>query len=99
MTSGYEYGVYGRVASGKSTFLLSLFGETEVMTQGNDMRQYGYAYCPQIPFLHEGSVRDNTLFGSALSKKKLHRVIQGCSLGEDELPPDTDVGKSGGKQT
>ncbi len=99
LSPGCVYGVYGRVASGKSTFLLSLLGETELVERGSShMERRACAYCPQRPYLHEGTVQENILFGSALREKKLRRVFRGCSLSDEELPLDTDTGRSGGNQ-
>ena len=95
MDAGSVYGVYGRVASGKSTFLLSLIGETDSQQQ---QLCHSFAYCQQKPFLHEGTVEDNILFGSLKNDERLRRVIEGCALGESELPLETNVGKSGGNQ-
>ncbi|KAK5991347.1 ABC transporter FGM5 [Cladobotryum mycophilum] len=93
--------VIGPVASGKSTFSKALLGETPVargkVTMGSDFRKVGY--CDQVPFLWNGTVKDNVIGFSDLDEKRYKAVIEATMLTRDlSLLPkgdQTKVGSSG----
>ena len=57
------------------------------------------AYCQQVPWVMQASVRDNILFGAALQPKRYAAVLDACALGQDiaELPSGdaTELGERG----
>lgn len=53
----------GRIGSGKTTFLLSLLNEIRYST-GSLKISGSIAYVEQEPYVFEGTVKDNIIFGS-----------------------------------
>ncbi|PYI28858.1 P-loop containing nucleoside triphosphate hydrolase protein [Aspergillus indologenus CBS 114.80] len=90
--------IMGPVSAGKTTLLESVLGETVV--------DYGYihtprvptAYCSQVPWLVEGSVRDNIIGPMGMQPAWYHQVLWMCGVSED-IPalPDGDLTRVGGQ--
>ncbi|KAJ7666509.1 P-loop containing nucleoside triphosphate hydrolase protein [Mycena rosella] len=99
--------IIGRVASGKSTLLATLLGETDILSGRAffppEFRR-GIAYCSQNPWLQGSlSVRDNIVFASAMDQDWYARVLSACALETDfGLTPGGDLvlarGLSGGQK-
>ncbi|KAJ7047849.1 P-loop containing nucleoside triphosphate hydrolase protein [Mycena alexandri] len=100
--------VIGRVASGKSTLLAALLGETNILA-GRVFFPLAFrgaiAYCSQSPWIQGSlSVRQNVLFAaSAMEQTWYERVITACALDIDlALMPEGDStlarGLSGGQK-
>jgi ABC-type multidrug transport system ATPase subunit len=99
--------VIGRVASGKTTFIEALLGETTIsaghISYPPQFRR-GIAYCSQVPWLQGSlSVRDNILFASPMDPEWYDRVISACGLATDlNAKPGGDLalarGLSGGQK-
>ncbi|XP_055589731.1 ATP-binding cassette sub-family C member Sur isoform X2 [Uranotaenia lowii] len=92
--------IVGRSGSGKSSLLAALLKEInhlsgEVCWSNNS----SFAYVPQRPWLLNGTVRDNILFGEPFRPKRYRRVLQACALEPDiQLMPDadwTEIGERG----
>ncbi|KAJ6567387.1 P-loop containing nucleoside triphosphate hydrolase protein [Mycena vulgaris] len=85
--------IIGRVASGKSTLLATILGETNIVSghvSSPPGFRRGIAYCSQNPWLQGSlSVRDNILFGATMDQAWYKRVISACAL-------ETDFGLNGG---
>ncbi|KAF7330867.1 P-loop containing nucleoside triphosphate hydrolase protein [Mycena venus] len=85
--------VIGRVASGKSTLLAALLGETNILAGRVSFPtafRRGIGYCSQSPWIQGSlSVRDNVLFASAMDQGWYERVIAACAL-------DVDLGSMAG---
>eukprot|EP01083_Nonionella_stella_P293563 998397_1 len=110
-------GIIGRVGSGKTTLLLSILGELLVHneTDGDAHDQQGdvcisgtIGYASQAPWIFNGSVKENILFGTKYDHEWYHQVIHACALDIDldELPhrDETIIGErginlSGGQKT
>ncbi|KAF8146938.1 P-loop containing nucleoside triphosphate hydrolase protein [Mycena galopus ATCC 62051] len=79
--------VIGRVASGKTTLLATLLGETNVTAGRVHLPtpfRRGIAYCSQVPWIQGSlSVRENILFASALDRDWYERVLAACALEVD----------------
>lgn len=93
--------VYGRVASGKTSFLYGILNEIGFMERGvNTFTKESVSFCSEQPFLHEGTVLSNILFGQRYFPDRLNSILQGCCLLHDltEMSDGerTDVGKGGG---
>ena len=74
--------ILGPVGGGKTSFLHSLMNELE----GSEklIRSNGrIAYVPQLPWILNGSVRDNITFGSTENELFYRNSIAACSLEED----------------
>ena len=99
--------VCGRVASGKSTLLAGLLGETlaEALpspgggSPGPLSLRSGCSFAAQTAFLLSSSVRDNILFGLPFHEGRYRRAVWAACLAEDlrELPAGdaTAVGEEG----
>ncbi|KAJ7179600.1 P-loop containing nucleoside triphosphate hydrolase protein [Mycena filopes] len=79
--------VIGRVASGKSTLLAALLGETTIV-QGRVSFPPAFrgaiAYCSQSPWIQGSlSVRQNILFAADMDQAWYERVIAACALDVD----------------
>jgi ATP-binding cassette subfamily C (CFTR/MRP) protein 10 len=71
--------VIGPVSSGKSVFMRALAGECAVAS-GSLAMHANVSYSSQEPFLFDGSVLENILFGSKLNLKILNQVAASCGL-------------------
>lgn len=73
--------ITGPIGCGKSTFLrglLSLNGQQEDPYPSQDI-----AYCPQTPWIYDGSIRDNITGQSDFDLPWYHAVIGSCELDVD----------------
>ncbi|GAA6016243.1 hypothetical protein JCM10207_000442 [Rhodosporidiobolus poonsookiae] len=90
--------VSGPTGSGKSSILLGLLGELEVIS-GSVELPASLSYAAQHPWLESLSVRDNILFGYVADEKRYRAVIKACALERDlEILPEGDrtfVGERG----
>jgi ATP-binding cassette, subfamily C (CFTR/MRP), member 1 len=91
--------VVGPVASGKSTFLKSLAGETRRLGGSVACMSPRLAYCDQEPWILNLSIGENILGGEDLDQMYYERVVRACQLEEDfrALPEgdETVVGSAG----
>lgn len=74
--------ISGPLGSGKSTFLCSLIGDVRQL-DSNIKISGTIAYCPQVPVLIHGTVRDNILFGLPYDPSFYQRVIDATALSID----------------
>jgi len=74
--------VVGGVASGKSTSLLGLLGEVKLVS-GAVRHQTLMSYCPQLPIIHVGTIRDNILMNTKMDLDRYNTVLEGCRLLHD----------------
>ncbi|XRM42747.1 hypothetical protein ABZX51_005956 [Aspergillus tubingensis] len=73
----------GPVGSGKSTLLCSLLGETVIKSGDVRVADHQMAYCSQVPFIINDTVRQNITFGSPFDPKWYEFAIWACGLKED----------------
>ncbi|POR31354.1 Uncharacterized protein TPAR_08439 [Tolypocladium paradoxum] len=91
--------IIGPVASGKSTLLATLLGETTLtrgfMTKGLS----GVAFCPQTPWIVNDTIRRNIIGDSVFDEKWYNFSVDCCSLRGDlaRLPQadQSNVGSNG----
>ena len=74
--------VVGPVSSGKSVFLRALACECAVAS-GSFEPLANISYSSQEPFLFDGTVLDNILFGATLNGNVLNQVTASCGLDRD----------------
>lgn len=95
---GKLYGIFGKVGSGKSSFLYSLIGETPKYI-GKIFKTELIALVEQEPFILEGTVRENILFYRPLNKLLYQKVLYSCCLEEDLMNlndyDQTQIGEKG----
>lgn len=73
----------GPVGSGKSTILKCLLGELPGFEGNVDISSLGVAYCDQIPWLPNGSVRDLITCRLDFEEQWYRTVVKACALEED----------------
>ncbi|PHH80441.1 hypothetical protein CDD82_1740 [Ophiocordyceps australis] len=76
--------VFGHPGCGKSSLLLALFGEMELVAQPSDSRSSA-AYCSQQPWIQDETIRDNITFGLPFVYQRYKYVLEAVKLIE-ELP-------------
>ncbi|KAF5553404.1 Canalicular multispecific organic anion transporter 2 [Fusarium napiforme] len=88
----------GRVGCGKSSLLKAIIGEL-IPAEGTVKAEDSLAYCDQVPWLRNTTVRGNILGQSPMDDKWLSIVLHACALEEDlhQLPQgqETIVGSGG----
>lgn len=95
--------IVGRVGSGKSTFIRLLLGELETFEENDKPSNIeiagSVAYVPQSPWILNGTVKENILFGCKFDREFYEKTIDACQLVPDfESLPDGDhttVGEKG----
>lgn len=90
--------VVGRVGSGKSAFIQSLLGDL-YRVKGFASVHGSVAYVSQVPWIMNGTVKDNILFGHKFDAEFYDLTIKACALTIDlSILPDGDqtmVGEKG----
>jgi len=74
--------VCGPVGAGKSTLISGLLGEVPQLA-GRVELLGTVGYCAQIPWIMQGTVRDNILCGVTFDSAKFEAVIKACALETD----------------
>lgn len=90
--------VVGRVGSGKTSLLMSILGNIQ-KTKGSVKVAGSIGYVAQNPWIFNGSVRENILFGLKYDEELYSETIAACALKDDlAILPDGDatvVGEKG----
>ncbi|KAG5781755.1 hypothetical protein H9Q73_004573 [Fusarium xylarioides] len=88
----------GRVGCGKSSLLKAIIGEL-IPSEGTVKAEDSLAYCDQVPWLRNTTIRENVVGLSPTDDKWLSVVLHACALEEDlhQLPQgqETIVGSGG----
>ena len=94
--------IVGEVASGKSTLLKSILGETILLSDKSSSwnRINGsVSYMPSTPWLRNCSVCDNILMGREYNEERMNHIIDICQLQQDILVfsdgLQTEIGERG----
>ncbi|EFJ20476.1 hypothetical protein SELMODRAFT_108621 [Selaginella moellendorffii] len=74
--------VVGTVGSGKSSFLACILGEMDKVS-GTVKVSGRAAYVSQCPWIQNGTIRDNILFGNAMNLQRYRQTLQVCCLQAD----------------
>jgi ATP-binding cassette subfamily C (CFTR/MRP) protein 1 len=88
---GETIAVVGPVGSGKSTLLSAMLGELSASPGSRDLLQNPtpvcvdgtVAYCAQQPWIRNGLLKENVLFGSALNTSKYREAIRVSAMESD----------------
>ena len=75
--------ILGPVGSGKSTILKCLLGELPGFEGNVDISSLGVAYCDQLPWLPNGTVRDLITCRLDFDEQWYQTVIKACALEAD----------------
>ncbi|KAK9316859.1 P-loop containing nucleoside triphosphate hydrolase protein [Lipomyces starkeyi] len=90
--------IVGRVGAGKSALLQALLGDL-YRESGNVTVRGHVAYCSQVPWIMNATVKDNILFGKRFHADFYEKTVRACALTEDfAVLPDGDetiVGEKG----
>ncbi|ANB12248.1 ATP-binding cassette glutathione S-conjugate transporter YCF1 [Sugiyamaella lignohabitans] len=95
---GSLFCIVGKVGAGKTSFLKALLGDL-YRKQGSVTVKGSIAYVAQDPWLVNGTVKDNILFGCRYDPEFYQKTIEACALVSDlEILPDgdnTEIGERG----
>ena len=106
MNNGDTVSVIGRVGSGKSSLLLSLVNELDIIRGGFEVNG-SCAYVPQEPWIVSTSIRDNITYGRPWDEAWYDRVVSSCCLefdlsqlpdGDQTVVGDRGITLSGGQK-
>ncbi|KAL7585144.1 hypothetical protein Lser_V15G41587 [Lactuca serriola] len=90
--------IVGTVGSGKSSLLASVLGEMPKIS-GKVKVSGSTAYVAQTPWIQNGTIQENILFGSPMDRHKYKKVIRTCCLEKDlemmEFGDRTEIGERG----
>ncbi|XP_053667782.1 probable multidrug resistance-associated protein lethal(2)03659 [Anopheles marshallii] len=90
--------IIGSIGAGKSTLLNMIIGE-QCATEGQVTVNGTISYCPQNPWLFEGTIKQNVIFLEQYDEKRYRTVLSVCALERDiEIWPHGDqtmVGERG----
>ncbi|KAM3495136.1 hypothetical protein MY3957_001558 [Beauveria namnaoensis] len=95
--------IVGRTGSGKTTLLESILAETADLGGCTERRFISAAYCSQVPWLVNGTLKSNITYGSSASADEewYQTVLAACGLENDIqnlVAGDlTEIGDSGSK--
>ncbi|XP_071784244.1 ATP-binding cassette sub-family C member 9-like [Asterias amurensis] len=93
--------IIGPVGSGKSSLAQAILGEMKTLSGSVKLKKKKntIAYAAQKPWLINGSLRENILFGQPYHAKRYHKVLKACALQADidVLPAGdlTEIGEKG----
>ncbi|XP_065292076.1 ATP-binding cassette sub-family C member 2-like [Dermacentor albipictus] len=95
---GALIGVVGFVGSGKSSLLAAILGDMHLI-KGDVTCRGRIAFAPQLPVLHNMTIRDNIVYGQSMDAAFYERVVQSCQLMNDfnrmQSGDMTEVGEKG----
>ncbi|POR36613.1 Uncharacterized protein TPAR_03195 [Tolypocladium paradoxum] len=98
ITPGFT-AIIGPVASGKSTLLAAIIGETILKGGSTTQGLTGVAFCSQTPWITDDTIRRNITGGLDFDEKWYDFTINSCCLQEDlqRLPKgdESDCGSNG----
>eukprot|EP00439_Symbiodinium_sp_Y106_P007485 s2206_g1.t1 len=88
---GELVGIIGRVGAGKSTLLQTLIGELHPLNgsggqsfvEAPDTSSGHIAYCAQVPWIFEGTLRENIIMNQQLHHDRYYKCIHAAGLSSD----------------
>lgn len=94
LSQGMRCLVVGPNGSGKSVLLEGMCGVLECV-EGRVMTPKDLSYCPQIPWITSGSVKDNILMGRVYESSRYMACIRQCDI--QDIAAVMDCGERGTK--
>lgn len=95
---GSLVGIVGFVGSGKSSLLAAILGDMH-LTEGKVICTGRVAFAPQLPNVHNMTIRDNITYGKPMNPAFYEQVIRNCQLMNDinklQTGDMTEVGEKG----
>nr|XP_050849546.1 ATP-binding cassette sub-family C member 5-like isoform X4 [Vespula vulgaris] len=95
---GKLIGICGQVGSGKSSLLLAILGQLQII-KGQLSREGSCAYVSQQAWIINSTLKENILFGEQFDAKRYYQALTVCSLKDDlnMLPggDETEIGERG----
>ncbi|XP_047348437.1 ATP-binding cassette sub-family C member 5-like isoform X6 [Vespa velutina] len=95
---GKLIGICGQVGSGKSSLLLAILGQLQII-KGQLSREGSCAYVSQQAWIVNATLKENILFGEQFDAKRYYQALTVCSLKDDlnMLPggDETEIGERG----
>lgn len=91
--------IVGPTGSGKSTLLAGLLGEVPIVSgKAGFLQGRSVAFCDQIAFIQNSTLRENILFGKPYDEHHYNETLKVCCLGPDlEILPAGDLTEIGGR--
>lgn len=91
--------IVGSTGSGKSTLLSGLLGEVPIVEgKAGILEGTSVAYCDQVAFIQNATVRENILFGKPFDETLYRKVVRVCCLEPDlKILPAGDQTEIGGR--
>lgn len=91
--------IVGPTGGGKSTLLSGLLGETPIVSgKAGILKGRSVAFCDQIAFIQNCTVRDNILFGKPFNEVHYRNTLRVCCLESDlEILPAGELTEIGGR--
>ena len=90
--------VIGSVGSGKTSLLSAIAGDMR-RTSGNLQARGKRAFCAEVAWIQNATIRDNITFGQDFVEEEYERVVEACSLDYDlQILPYgsfTEIGERG----
>ncbi|AEO64822.1 uncharacterized protein THITE_2142625 [Thermothielavioides terrestris NRRL 8126] len=90
--------IIGSVGSGKTSLLSAIAGDMR-QTAGSLKVKGRRAFCAQVPWIQNATIRDNITFGQEFDEQRYEAVVEACSLSHDlkVLPHGsaTEIGERG----
>jgi ATP-binding cassette subfamily C (CFTR/MRP) protein 1 len=84
-------GLIGLVGTGKSNLVYAILGQMK-LTQGNFKVGGKIGYVPQTPWIQNGTIRDNILFGLPYDEERYKQTVYSCAMVRDlEIMVDGDL--------
>lgn len=95
VSRGQLVAIVGPVGSGKSSLLQGIIGEMRKIS-GNVTLGGRVAYCSQMAWIQNATLRENILFGQAFVEERYWRAVElACLLPDLQLLPDGDMTEIG----
>lgn len=98
VNTGETVCIIGKVGSGKTATLLAILGELFSSPSSSSSLPFAVAYSCQTPWIRNGTIKDNILFGSKEDPAFYNQTLEACALSRDlELLVNGDFTQVGEK--
>lgn len=80
---GEQVALIGKVGSGKSSILQAILGELPITSGRIETNNATISYASQEPWLFNGTIQENILFGRCMDLERYNKVVTACALQDD----------------